>query len=87
MTARSSEYWVGKAIQAIRVALLQRDEDFTQEHVAHEAHVSLRHYQKIEAGMIDVRISTLAQIATVLGKRPQQIYDKADELRTSKRRQ
>jgi len=77
---------VGLAIRDVRSRLLERDGVFTQEHVAHEARVSLRHYQKIEAGQIDVRLSTLFAIASVLDRRPQQILDRAEELRSARRR-
>jgi transcriptional regulator with XRE-family HTH domain len=77
---------VGLAIKDVRSKLLERDGAYTQEHVAHEAGVSLRHYQKIEAGQIDVRLSTLFAIAAVLGRRPQQILDRAEELRPARRR-
>jgi predicted transcriptional regulator len=73
-------HWVGRAIQDVRAALIASDAAFTQEHVAHEAGVSLRHYQKIEAGTIEVRVSTLFQIAEVLKKKPQQLLDRADDL-------
>ena len=73
-------YWVGLAIKDLRVSLLARDRSYTQEHVAHEAGISLRHYQKIEAGAIDVRLSTLRNVADVLSQRPQHIFDRADEL-------
>lgn len=86
MAAAKPSYWVGKAIQAIRVGLVRDDATFTQEHVAHESGTSLRHYQKIEAGAIDVRISTLFAIAAVLGMKPQKILEWADDLARTKRR-
>ena len=52
----------------------------TQEDVAHESEVSIRHYQKIEAGGIDVRVSTLVAIATALGTTAQSLLDRVGEL-------
>ena len=73
-------YWVGLAIRNLRADLFAKDRSYTQEHVAHEAGVSLRHYQKIEAGAIDIRLSTLQSVAGVLNQKPQQVFAKADEL-------
>ncbi len=81
--SQSQAHSVGKAIRDIRLALIATDGAYTQEHVAHEARVSLRHYQKIEAGTVDVRLSTLFEISDVLKKKPQQMLDHADEMQHS----
>lgn len=86
MAAPTSTSLVGLAIKDVRVKLLGRDTSLTQEHVAHEAAISLRHYQRIETGQIDIRLSTLFAIAKVLGRRPQQILDRAEEMRIPRRR-
>jgi transcriptional regulator with XRE-family HTH domain len=82
-------YSVGKSIQVIRQALLAKrkagSKAWSQESVAHDAGISLRHYQKIEAGEIDIRISTLFAIAKVLKVPPQVVLDRADELARKKR--
>lgn len=43
----------------------------TQEDVAHDARLSVRHYQKIEAGIGDPKLSTLLAVADALGMRLQ----------------
>lgn len=78
-------YWVGLAVKDVRMRLVAADRSFTQEHVAHEAGISLRHYQKIEAGTIDIRLSTLSEIARVLDEKPQRLLDRAESLLTEGR--
>lgn len=51
----------------------------TQEHVAYESGVSVRHLQKIEGGKVDVRVLTLSAIAKVLKSTPQRLLDAAEE--------
>jgi transcriptional regulator with XRE-family HTH domain len=58
----------------------------TQEDVAHEAGLSVRHYQKIEAGTGDPKISTLIAIAGALGTKLQTLLDRADDLQGQRRR-
>ena len=53
---------LGAAIRAER----QR-QALSQEHVAHEAGLSVRHYGKIEQGTENVTIGSLVDIARVLG--------------------
>jgi transcriptional regulator with XRE-family HTH domain len=77
---------MGDAIKEIRLLLLERDDGYTQERVAYESGTSLGHYRKIEAGKVDLRATTLFAIAGVLGRKPQQILDRADELRTARKR-
>ena len=83
--AHDPSYYVGRAIQAVRLGRLAKDGTSTQEHIAHESGVSLRHYQKIEAGGIDVRIGTLYAISAALGAKAQEILDRADDLRPKKK--
>jgi DNA-binding XRE family transcriptional regulator len=56
----------------------QRQEDeLTQEHVAHEADLTLRHYQHIEAGRMNATIRTLFDEATALGPEVRALMDGA----------
>jgi transcriptional regulator with XRE-family HTH domain len=42
------------------------DLDLSQEHVAHEAGLSVRHFAKVEAGQTNATIETLLNVAAVL---------------------
>ena len=53
---------LGKAIRRERESL-----GFSQEHIAHDAGLSVRHYAKVERGKANATISTLLSIAGVLG--------------------
>jgi predicted transcriptional regulator len=55
------------------------------EHVAHEADVSLRHYQKIGNGEIDMRLTTLFNIAAALRVRPQRLLERTDTAHDARR--
>jgi transcriptional regulator with XRE-family HTH domain len=50
----------------------------SQEQVAHDAQLSLRHYQKIEAGAGDPRLSTLLRIAGALDARLSEILEEIE---------
>lgn len=52
---------LGAAVRERRTAL-----GLSQEHVAHEAGLSVRHYAKIEKGTENATIASLFNIATVL---------------------
>lgn len=65
---------LGQAIADRRRALGK-----TQEDLAHEADVSLRHLQKIEAAQTFPRLPTLFSIAHALGLKPQRLLDQAEE--------
>lgn len=58
--------------QAIRQRLahhvrrLRASRGLTQEAVAHRAGLVLRHFQKIEAGEVNITLGSLAKIATAL---------------------
>jgi transcriptional regulator with XRE-family HTH domain len=58
----------------------------SQEDVAHPADVSVRHYQKIESGQGDPKISTVLGSADALGVRLQQLLDRVDELQPQRAR-
>lgn len=53
---------VGWAIQTAR-----KKAGLTQEEVAHEADLSLRHYQQIESGRMNATLRTIHDIANALG--------------------
>lgn len=53
-----------------RVIREQREKaGMTQEDVAYESDTSIRHYQKIEAGQVDLRLSRFLAVARALGLR------------------
>lgn len=52
---------IARAIQRQRRAL-----HFTQEDVAHASGIAVRHYQKLEAGELNVTIRTLVRVAKAL---------------------
>jgi transcriptional regulator with XRE-family HTH domain len=56
------------SLRALAVVLRRRREEvnLTQEDVAYESGISVRHYQKIEAGITDPRFLTLQALAKVL---------------------
>lgn len=72
---------LGQAIAERRRALGK-----TQEDLAHEADMSLRHLQKIEGAQTFPRLPTLFAIAHALGLKPQGLLDEADEVATKRRR-
>jgi len=52
----------------------------TQEDVAFKAHVSVRHYQKLESGGVNPRLDTLLAVAKALQTNVQSLLDRAEEL-------
>jgi transcriptional regulator with XRE-family HTH domain len=59
-----------KALAADLGAAIRRRRDYldlSQEHVAHEAGLSVRHYAKVEAGQTNATLETLLNVALVLG--------------------
>lgn len=70
------------ALRAFAAAIRQRRTELglTQEDVAYQSRVSVRHYQKLEAGGTDPRLTTLYALAKVLKTTAQRILDKAEEL-------
>ena len=71
----------GKAVAERRKAVGK-----TQEDLAYEADVSLRHLQKIEAGATNPRLGTLLTLARILGVKPQRLLDSAEDLQRPRRR-
>jgi transcriptional regulator with XRE-family HTH domain len=65
------------------VAARRRAAGKTQEDLAYEADVSLRHLQKIEAGATNPRLGTLFSIANVLEIRAYQILQEAEGVQAS----
>lgn len=53
----------------------------TQEDVAHEAGLSVRHYQQLESGLGNPTFETLFNVARVLGQTVQQLLDAIDRQR------
>jgi len=64
---------VGLAVRSIR-----ERRKLTQEDVAYESGLSLRHYQKIEAGTVDMRLSTLWRLADVLEVAPHALIERVE---------
>jgi transcriptional regulator with XRE-family HTH domain len=54
--------------------------DATQEEIAHRAHISVRHLQKIEAGVANPKLETLLAIAAALKTNLQTLLDRAEQL-------
>jgi transcriptional regulator with XRE-family HTH domain len=67
--------WLGRAIAERR-----RGAQKTQEDLAYEAGLSLRHLQKIEAGQTFPRLQTLFAIGAALEIKPQRLLDRAETL-------
>jgi transcriptional regulator with XRE-family HTH domain len=61
---------VGAAIRRLR-----RDRNLTQEDVASEADVSIRHYQQLESGRMNPPLRTLFRVARVLGVPPNELLE------------
>jgi transcriptional regulator with XRE-family HTH domain len=74
------------SLRALATAIRQRREEMglTQEDMAYESGISVRHYQKLEAGGTDPRISTLHALAKVLKTTVQRILDRADDLQSQR---
>jgi len=52
-----------QSVLARNVRLLREQAGWTQEQAADAASIAARHYQKIEAGTVNVTVSTLARLA------------------------
>ncbi len=60
--------WPDLAADLGRAIRRQREDlDLSQEHIAHEAGLSVRHYAKVEQGKANATIGTLLSIARILG--------------------
>jgi len=70
--ARAGRDAIGTVIRAERARL-----GLSQEHVAHEARMSVRHYAKIEKGTENVTLKSLFEIARVLKLDLRQLVEKA----------
>ena len=66
---------LGRAIAERRRAIGK-----TQEDLAYEAELSLRHLQKIEAGQTYPRLTTLLSVAAVLRTKAQRLLDRCEEI-------
>lgn len=71
---------VGAALKELRLKAVRKNAELTQQHVSHESQTSPRHFQKIESGEVDVRLSTLFAISEVLGVTPKDVLNRADIL-------
>lgn len=60
-----------KKIRARRYAL-----GFTQEEMAERLHITTRHYQKIEAGALNITLRTLCKVADALHVLPSELISK-----------
>jgi transcriptional regulator with XRE-family HTH domain len=72
--------------QAIRERRESLGPHATQEQIAHKAHVSVRHLQKIENGLTNPRLDTLLGLAEALRTNLQTLLDRADELANPRKR-
>lgn len=72
---------LGAAIKACR-----KDQDMIQEDVAHDADLSLRHYQQIESGDMNATLRSIHNIARVLGTDVHTLFARASRQRPSLRR-
>ena len=54
---------------------LRRDRNLTQEDVAYEAEVSIRHYQQLESGKMNPTLRTLYRVARVFGVPPNKLVE------------
>lgn len=71
----------------IRARRLSLDPPKTQEEVAEEAGMSVRHYQQIEAGTdVNPRLETLFGIAVALGTTAVELLDPDRPTKTARRR-
>jgi transcriptional regulator with XRE-family HTH domain len=66
--------------QAIRERRESLGASATQEEIAHRAHVSVRHLQKIEHGLGVPKLDTLLAVSKALKTNLQSLLDRADEL-------
>ena len=72
---------LGAAIRACR-----KDRDMIQEDVAHDADLSLRHYQQIESGDMNATLRSIHNIAGVLGTDVHTLFARAYRMRSNIRR-
>jgi transcriptional regulator with XRE-family HTH domain len=73
---------VGRLAATLKRRREEAKPPMSQEQVAHDAELSLRHYQKIEAGAGDPRLSTLLRIAGALGTRLSEIIEDIESRRS-----
>jgi len=79
---------VGSIVRSLSQVIRARRETLglTQETVAYEAGLSSRHLQKIERGIVDLKIQTLADIAPVLKTTPADLLADAQRSQGKPRR-
>ena len=70
---------LGLAIRERREALQKKA---SQEEIAHRAHVTVRHLQKLESGQTNPKLETLLAVAKALKTNLQTLLDRADELQS-----
>lgn len=58
----------------------------TQEDIAIKAHISVRHFQKLESGSANPELATLLAVAKALQTNLQSLLDRADELASKRGR-
>ena len=68
---------LGAAIRERREALGAKA---TQEEIAHRAHLTVRHLQKLELGQTNPKLDTLLDVAKALKTNLQTLLDRAEEL-------
>lgn len=61
---------LGRAVRQLR-----RQADLTQEDLAAQAHMGWRHLQKIEAGEVNVTLSTISRLALALDVDPAELLN------------
>lgn len=56
----------------------------TQEDIAHKAHLTVRHLQKLEQGATNPKLDTLLALARALRTNLQSLLDRAEELQAKR---
>lgn len=64
---------------AIQIKFFRKEHDLTQKKLSELSSVKLRHLQKIEAGAVDIKLSTLGAISRGLGLTPDRLLSPVKE--------
>lgn len=76
--------------KALPLAIKERRQSLgstvTQEDIAFKAHISVRHFQKLESGSANPELATLLDVARALQTNLQSLLDRADELASKRGR-
>lgn len=58
---------------AAKIRKLRELKGYSQEYVAQELEMSQRHYQRLETGEVDLSLSKVEHVSTILGLKPAQL--------------